>query len=165
MVRSTVTLRFTALPAHVRTARFVATAVARRAGLPESLLDEVRLAVSEACSLAVRAHQRHAPAVPVEVRLSDDGKTFCVEVQDAVPRTGPAVVQPSAGRPNVNAAAARAALGLDGVEGFTDVDDPATREQLGLAVIAGLVDDLRVEYGPAGAVISLRWPAVESVAE
>ncbi|MEV7908395.1 ATP-binding protein, partial [Streptomyces anulatus] len=42
---ATVELTFSALPAHVRTARLVATAIARRTGVEESLLDEVRLAV------------------------------------------------------------------------------------------------------------------------
>ena len=53
----TVEVSFTALPAHVRTARLVATAVARRSGVAESLLDEVRLAVGEACSRAVEAEK------------------------------------------------------------------------------------------------------------
>ena len=58
---ATVEVTFTPLPVHVRTARLVATAVARRSGVAESLLDEVRLAVGEACSRAVEAHQRHCP--------------------------------------------------------------------------------------------------------
>ena len=44
----TVEVSFTALPAHVRTARLVALAVARRAGVTDDLLDEIRLAVGEA---------------------------------------------------------------------------------------------------------------------
>ena len=64
---ATVEMSFTPLPAHVRTARLVATAVARRSGVDESLLDEVRLAVGEACSRAVEAHQEHCPAEPVRV--------------------------------------------------------------------------------------------------
>jgi anti-sigma regulatory factor (Ser/Thr protein kinase) len=56
---ATVELTFSALPAHVRTARLVATAIARRTGVEESLLDEVRLAVGEACSRAVEAHRAH----------------------------------------------------------------------------------------------------------
>ena len=58
---ATVEVTFTPLPVHVRTARLVATAVARRSGVAESLLDEVRLAVGEACSRAVEAHLRHCP--------------------------------------------------------------------------------------------------------
>ena len=61
---ATVEVTFTPRPAHVRTARLVATAVARRSGVDEALLDEVRLAVGEACSRAVEAHQRHCPAEP-----------------------------------------------------------------------------------------------------
>ena len=40
---ATVEVTFTPLPAHVRTARLVATAVARRSGVHESLLDEVAI--------------------------------------------------------------------------------------------------------------------------
>ena len=82
---ATVEVTFTPLPVHVRTARLVATAVARRSGVAESLLDEVRLAVGEACSRAVEAHQRHCPTEPIRVSLTDDGEQFQVVVTDAVP--------------------------------------------------------------------------------
>jgi serine/threonine-protein kinase RsbW len=78
----TVEVSFTALPAHVRTARLVATAVARRSGVDEELLDEVRLAVGEACSRAVEAHRLHCPAEPVRIALTDQGGRFEVEVTD-----------------------------------------------------------------------------------
>src|SRR5262249_15667061 len=70
LMMATVEMSFTPLPAHVRTARLVATAVARRSGVDEALLDEVRLAVGEACSRAVEAHQEHCPAEPVRVALT-----------------------------------------------------------------------------------------------
>src|SRR5947208_11829123 len=79
----TVEVSFTALPAHVRTARLVALAVARRAGVAEALLDEIRLAVGEACSRAVGIHTKHAPEQPVTMMLSDDEDCFTVEVIDA----------------------------------------------------------------------------------
>ena len=79
----TVEVSFTALPAHVRTARLVATAVARRSGVAEDMLDEVRLAVGEACSRAVEAHQLYCPAEPVRIALSDQAGRFEVEVTDA----------------------------------------------------------------------------------
>ncbi len=82
---ATVELSFTPLPAHVRTARLVATAVARRSGVEESLLDEVRLAVGEACSRAVEAHRLHCPVEPVRIQLSDRDGRFEVVVTDAVP--------------------------------------------------------------------------------
>ena len=85
---ATVEVAFTPLPAHVRTARLVATAVARRSGVDESLLDEVRLAVGEACSRAVDAHQRHCPDEPVRIRLTGEGDRFEVVVTDSAPADG-----------------------------------------------------------------------------
>ena len=64
---------------HVRTARLVAAAVARRAGVAESVLDEVRLAVGEACSRAVGLHQRGGSTSPVRVALTDQ--------ETAIPRS------------------------------------------------------------------------------
>src|SRR6266478_3429918 len=91
---ATVEVTFTPLPAHVRTARLVATAVARRSGVDESLLDEVRIAVGEACSRAVEAHRRHCPAEPVRIEMTDQDQRFVVTVSDHAP-TGPA--RPAAG--------------------------------------------------------------------
>ncbi len=82
---ATVEVTFTPLPAHVRTARLVATAVARRSGVDEALLDEVRLAVGEACSRAVEAHRRHCPAEPVRLEMIDQGERFVVVVSDHAP--------------------------------------------------------------------------------
>src|SRR5262249_60031513 len=79
---ATVELSFTPLPAHVRTARLVAAAVARRSGVDESLLDEVRLAVGEACSRAVEEHRLHCPTEPVRLALTELGGRFEVEVTD-----------------------------------------------------------------------------------
>lgn len=80
---ATVEVSFSALPAHVRTARLVATAVARRSGVSETLMDEVRLAVGEACSRAVEAHALHCPDEPVKVALSDRAGRFEIEVVNA----------------------------------------------------------------------------------
>ncbi|MFF5422270.1 ATP-binding protein, partial [Streptomyces misionensis] len=73
---ATVELRFSAQPEHVRTARLVAAAVARRAGIDEAVLDEVRLAVGEACSRAVRLHRSHGITAPVTVALIEEEKSF-----------------------------------------------------------------------------------------
>ena len=48
-----VELTMSARPALVRTARQVAVTLARRVGLDDEALEEVRLAVGEACGLAV----------------------------------------------------------------------------------------------------------------
>src|SRR5712675_3185419 len=81
----TVELLFSAQPEHVRTARLVAAAVARRAGVDEAVLDEVRLAVGEACSRAVEAHRRHCPAEPVKIEMTNQGERFVVVVSDHAP--------------------------------------------------------------------------------
>src|SRR5689334_22921820 len=84
----TVQVSFTALPAHVRTARLIALAVARRAGVDEQLLDEVRLAVGEACSRAVNVHQGSGMNAPILMRLIDEQDRFSVQVTDQGPLDG-----------------------------------------------------------------------------
>ncbi|SDQ17643.1 ATP-binding protein [Quadrisphaera sp. DSM 44207] len=81
-----VQLRFTALPEHVRTARLVTTAVARRTGLDDTALEGVRLAVGEACSRAVQRTEAStasgggADLVALDLRL--EGGALVVEVRD-----------------------------------------------------------------------------------
>src|SRR6266542_98683 len=98
---ATVTLRLTPQRAHVRTARLVAAAMARRSGVPEELLDEVRLAVGEACSRAVQLHERYGVTDPVEVILMDDDR-FEVVVRDVAPAdlNAPAPGDPPAADPD-----------------------------------------------------------------
>ncbi len=129
---ATVELRFSALPEHVRTARLVAAAVARRAGVDESVLDEVRLAVGEACSRAVGLHQRAGlTGGAVRVALTDQEKRFLIEVDD---EAGPSSVP--------------------GPGGLDDADE----DTLGLAVISGLVEDFEVSAGAHGGLIRMSWP-------
>lgn len=79
-----VSLRFQPAAEHVRTARLVAVATARRAGLDEARLDEVRLAVGEVCARAVRRSQRSGAVERVLVEMDDGPATFSVEVTDHV---------------------------------------------------------------------------------
>lgn len=67
---------------HVRTARLVAVAAARRAGLDEELVDDVRLAVGEAVARAVLRHGTAEIDTHVDVVVRDDGLGFEVEVHD-----------------------------------------------------------------------------------
>jgi len=152
---ATVEVTFTPLPAHVRTARLVATAVARRSGVAEALLDEVRLAVGEACSRAVEAHRRYCPAEPVRIELTDLGGRFEVVVTDAAP--------PVAGfAPVMDTAAVSAASG--GSAPFHPVPaearDGAFPAAFGLAVISGLADDVQVSSTESGLSVRMSWPAV-----
>jgi|SRR3954471_9937727 anti-sigma regulatory factor (Ser/Thr protein kinase) len=131
---ATVELRFSALPEHVRTARLVAAAVARRAGVDESILDEVRLAVGEACTRAVGLHRSSGVDRPVRVVLMEDEKKFSIEVGDEVPAAADAA---GAGAPS---------------------EDVEEESEMGLAVISGLVDDVEVTTGAAGGTIRMTWP-------
>lgn len=134
---ATVEVTFTALPAHVRTARLVATAVARRSGVPESLLDEVRLAVGEACSRAVEAHRLHCPGEPVRIALTGHDGRFEIEV--------------------INAGTASGQGGAAGDNAFV----PAG---FSLAVIAGLAEDVQISETPAGTSVKMSWPSSGSIA-
>ncbi|MGH3394393.1 MAG: ATP-binding protein [Streptosporangiaceae bacterium] len=126
---ATVELSFTPLPAHVRTARLVAAAVARRSGVDESLLDEVRLAVGEACSRAVEEHRLHCPTEPVRLALTEEAGRFEVEVTDTSLRP--------------------AGTGIG----------PAVPGGFGIAVIAGLADDVQISETSAGTSIRMSWPS------
>ncbi|MFJ4617349.1 ATP-binding protein [Streptomyces sp. NPDC088812] len=136
---ATVELRFSALPEHVRTARLVAAAVARRAGVDEAVLDEVRLAVGEACTRAVGLHQTSGITAPVKVLLIEEEKQFSIEVGDEAPRSSPGDRAPGTGG---------------------DADAEAEEDEMGLAVISGLVDDVEVTAGEHGGAIRMTWPSV-----
>jgi serine/threonine-protein kinase RsbW len=155
---ATVEVTFPPLPAHVRTARLVATAVARRSGMDESLLDEVRLAVGEACSRAVEAHLKHCPRRPIRVALCDDGERFEVVVTDAAPADtedvpahgdSAAAAAPQAG----NGSATGAAAGATSDSGVP-LQLPAG---VGLAVISGLADDVRISPAADGTSVAMSW--------
>lgn len=135
---ATVEVAFTPLPAHVRTARLVATAVARRSGVSEALLDEVRLAVGEACSRAVEAHRQQCPSEPIRVALSETAGRFEIEVVHVgrVPGAGGEDDAPSSGS-------------ADGVP------LPAG---LSLAVISGLADEVHISETAAGTSLRMSWP-------
>lgn len=152
---ATVELRFSALPAHVRTARLVAAAVARRSGVDEAVLDEVRLAVGEACSRAVHLHRRHCPERPVTVTLVDDPEAFRVVVADEAPS------EDAAGGLSDDLSNGLSDLAESvGANGNADFDD--VPPSVGLAVISGLVDDVAVEPGQGadgrGLVVRMSWP-------
>lgn len=165
---ATVEVTFTPLPAHVRTARLVATAVARRSGVDESLLDEVRLAVGEACSRAVEAHRKHCPTQPVRVALSDDGERFEVVVTDVAPPDLTAAdvayspVVPAA--PAETSSAGSAPAGGNGYApgAATPAAGPGGAisqlpADVGLAVISGLADDVRIVPAKEGTSIAMSW--------
>ena len=158
---ATVEVTFTPLPAHVRTARLVATAVARRSGVDEALLDEVRLAVGEACSRAVEAHRRHCPAEPVRIEMTDADERFVVVVSDHAPAVpaGPSVPAGAASEGAGSEGTGSEGSGYDGLIGRDQDGAMAFPAGFGLAVISGLADDVRVWSTSSGVSVRMSWPS------
>lgn len=156
---ATVTLRLTPQRAHVRTARLVAAAMARRSGVAEELLDEIRLAVGEACGRAVQLHERYGMRDPVVVTLTDDDR-YEIVVQDAAPPKGDGLdadLDPGngaqGGRPAADRPGARRHASVLGWEEPLDTG-------LGLALLDALVEDITVETtaDPPGTRVHMSWP-------
>lgn len=125
----TATLTVPAAPEQARTARLVAGAAARRAGVDPDSLDDVRLAVAEAVARAVLRSlaDDEADTQTISVAMTDDGSNFEIAVADR-------------------------AEGQD--EGEHDFE-----EELALSVMQSLASDSRVDANPEGGrTIVLRWP-------
>jgi anti-sigma regulatory factor (Ser/Thr protein kinase) len=149
----TVTIKFPPAPDQVRTARALAVTVARRAGVSDHLLDEVRLAVGEACARAVHAHLAAGVSAPISLVLSDgdpggldggglDGGGFEAEVVDLA-STPPSR---SPGRRGSRAGLAAA---------FGSEDAAA----IGLGILGAVVDEVSIEpVSPLGTRVRMRWP-------
>lgn len=129
----TVRLAFSPVPRYVRTARLVAVAVARRAGVSEGTLDEVRLATGEACGAAVARYRRHGITDLVRVEMSDDGP-YVVRVIDTC----------GSGR------AASSPAGND--------EEAEDADRMHEALLAALVKDLEVRKGEDGTEVRMVWP-------
>lgn len=142
---ATVTLRLPPTAVHVRTARLVAAAMARRSGVAEGLLDEVRLAVGEACARAVRLHERHGITEGVLVEFAE-GDRFGVAVLDRAD-----VLTSGAGAPDGGA--------LDGGSEQAPWADPSG-DALGLALLGAVVQDLSVDpdVQGGGTRVAMSWP-------
>jgi len=150
---ATVRLSFSPAPAHVRTARLVAVAVARRAGVSEEFLEEIRLATGEACSRAVALHRSHGVNDLVEVSLRD-GERFTVEVVDRASNGSALVGSPA--EPGLFLVEPVVPLTVS-PESLTEED---LAERMGLALLAGLVDDIAVApvSDGEGTEVRMSWP-------
>jgi anti-sigma regulatory factor (Ser/Thr protein kinase) len=122
-------IRLTAAPepSLVGTIRLVVAAVARRAGLDDEQVEDLKVAVSELCSASVTDRLG-----PVQVRLAELGDRLLVEVVDAAPT----VVAPT---------------GFAG--GPAGSDDRA----FGLALVGSLVNGLESRADPDGGRVTRFW--------
>jgi anti-sigma regulatory factor (Ser/Thr protein kinase) len=150
---ATVQLSFSPAPAHVRTARLVAVAVARRAGVADDILEEIRLATGEACSRAVALHRSHGVTDLIEVSFTDDER-FLVEVVDRASDGSALVGSPD--EPGMFLVEPVVPLTVS-PESLTEED---VAERMGLALLAGLVDDIAVTSAGegGGTQVAMSWP-------
>jgi Histidine kinase-like ATPase domain len=73
------------------------------------------------------------------VLLTEEEKQFSIEVGDEAPH-----IVPGDGTP--------------GAEGAVEAEAEAEEDEMGLAVISGLVDDVEVTTGENGGLIRMSWP-------
>jgi anti-sigma regulatory factor (Ser/Thr protein kinase) len=158
---ATVELRIAPRPEHVRTARLVAASMARRAGVDDGLIDEVKIAIGEACARAVAIHQEHCPDQPVILRGTDGGRDstglpcFVLEIEDEGPSEQDV--------PRDEVGLVPVAYTIVDLTSFTEpesADGTSVPAGIGLAMIVGLVDDLvvRPAEGETGTLVSMTWP-------
>ena len=127
---ATVRLAFPPEPRLLGTVRLVVGIVARKAGLGEEGVEDLKVAVSETCAVAVGDLNRAGRPDPIEIDLVEGVDRFGIEVRDRAPA-------PPGGHGPV-----------DG-----DLDD----RELGLALVGALVDDLRTSALDDGGTRTSFW--------
>lgn len=75
-------LEFPAAAHYVSTARIFAAGVARTFGVDEDLVEDLKIAVSEACTSAIRARQDGGGGDPVRLSARRDADVLSFEAQD-----------------------------------------------------------------------------------
>ena len=108
-----VRLAFPPEPRLLGTIRLVVGIVARKAGMGEEGVEDLKVAVSETCAVAAGDLNRAGRLDPIEIDLVESADRFGIEVRDRAP----ASAAPAEG----------------------EIDD----RELGLALVGALVDDLK----------------------
>ena len=104
---------------------------ARKAGMDEEGIEDLKVAVSETCAIAVGDLERAGRTDPIEIDLVEGADRFGIEVRDRAPAPDPALGDPVAG----------------------EVDD----RELGLALVGALVDDLKTSTLEGGGNRTSFW--------
>lgn len=120
-------------PAFVRTARHAVGALARLHDVPEDLIEDIKLAVSEACNTAVAAAAVPDSSVdgPIRISVSADADRVVIEVID--PR-------------------GKVEREVSGAPADIDTEDLPFDRLLALPLIRGLVDELAITPADDGGV-------------
>jgi serine/threonine-protein kinase RsbW len=122
-------LEFPPRPEFVRTARLAAAALARVDGVPDDIVEEIKLAVSEACTNAVTPPEdvdgtgAGEDPEPVRLTATSDGDRIVIDVFD---RRGTAFRE------------------VTGTPSEIDTEDLPFERALSLPLVRGLVDELTV---------------------
>lgn len=134
-VAELVRLEIPAQPAFVGVARTVVTAVVTQVdGIPEDRLEDLRIAVSEACTNAVEAHQADDVTQRVVLRCLVDDDTLEVRIEDAGSGFSPADLEE---------------------RDLADPDVLAAERGWGIQLIRALVDDVAFDASGAGTAVRL----------
>ena len=128
---ATVRLAFPPEPRLLGTIRLVVGVVARKAGMGEEGIEDLKVAVSETCAVAVGDLNRAGRPDPIEVDLVETADRFGIEVRDRAPAPTGAASDPADG----------------------EVDD----RELGLALVGALVDDLKTATLSGGGNRTTFW--------
>src|SRR6266699_641147 len=86
--KATVHLAFPPQARLLGTIRLVVGIVARKAGIDEEGIEDLKVAVSETCAVAVADLARAGLSSPIELDLIEDVERFGVEVRDRAPLDG-----------------------------------------------------------------------------
>jgi serine/threonine-protein kinase RsbW len=122
-------LEFPPKPEYVRLARLSVAALARLHEVDDEVVEDIKLAVSEASTEAVVAGESAAADQPVRLRASVDLPQLAVEVSHA-------------GEPP--------AAEVSGSPSEIDTEDLPFEQALALPIIRGLVDEVALGPGPDG---------------
>jgi anti-sigma regulatory factor (Ser/Thr protein kinase) len=128
---ATVRLAFPPEPRLLGTIRLVVGIVARKAGMGAEGIEDLKVAVSETCAVAVGDLARAGRADAIEVDLVEGVDGFGIEVRDRAPGPARGGSEPGDG----------------------EVDD----RELGLALVGALVDDLKTSALDGGGNRTSFW--------
>jgi anti-sigma regulatory factor (Ser/Thr protein kinase) len=115
---ATVRLAIPPEPRLLGTVRLVVGVVARKAGMDEEGIEDLKVAVSETCAFAVGDLNRAGRPDPIEIHLVEAADRFRIEIRDRAPASG---------RP----------------AGDADPDGEVADRHFALALVGALVDDLQ----------------------
>ena len=113
----------------------VAATASLDTALPDSRLDDLRLAVTEACSNAMKAHRPEAADEPIVVTCEADEEHFAVAIRDRGEGFDP-----------------------DALAGLPEPTDPSRLQHesgLGIPLIRALTDDVTFRQVTGGTVVSM----------